>query len=42
MKTITAALLAVSALASMTSPGIATDEPWTPERFWEELSRKQF
>lgn len=42
MKTITAALLAFSALASIASPGIAADEPWTPERFWEELSRKQF
>jgi hypothetical protein len=42
MKTITAALLAVSVLTGMSSPSIADDEPWTAERFWEELSRRQF
>jgi hypothetical protein len=42
MKTITAALLAVSVLTGMASASIADDEPWTPERFWEELSRRQF
>jgi hypothetical protein len=42
MKIIAAALLAVSVLTSMASPGIADDEPWTAERFWEELSRRQF
>jgi hypothetical protein len=42
MKTITAALLAVSVLTGMASASIADDQPWTPERFWEELSRKTF
>jgi hypothetical protein len=42
MNTISAALLVASVLMSMVSPGIAADEPWTPERFWEELSRKTF
>jgi hypothetical protein len=42
MKTIAAALLAVSVLTGMASPSIADDEPWTAEKFWEDLSRRQF
>jgi hypothetical protein len=42
MKIITAALLAVSALTGMASPSIADDEPWAAEKFWEDLSRRQF
>jgi hypothetical protein len=42
MKIVAAALLAVSVLTSMANPGIADDERWTAERFWEELSRRQF
>jgi hypothetical protein len=42
MKTIAAVLLAVSVLMGTAGPGIADDEPWTAERFWEEQSRRQF
>jgi hypothetical protein len=42
MKTIIAALLAASVLSGMSNPSIADDQPWTAERFWDELSRRQF
>lgn len=42
MKTIAAALLALSALTAIASTGIADDGPWTADRFWDELSRRQF
>jgi hypothetical protein len=42
MKTIISAILAASVLSGMANPSIADDEPWTAERFWEELSRRQF